>query len=342
MIRVSQLMETCIRAGQRAGNRIKSIHSSGNLNCVEKGDGQDKITGRPMKDLQTEADRQSESIIFSTILKQFPGIKIVGEEETSGFNMDDDRSEVLGSPNGSLAVSSPTGGLPSDMGEIEEAHVKIFVDPLDGTSEFVRGRLHCVSVIIGIAYKGKAFAGVIYRPFPSAEYPDECMYGVVGFGAFIDQQKIDPTVIKRNEPRRLTTTLSKSNRVIERVFELLQPCVNAKDGGAGWKSWLVINGQVDCYQYPRPGTKRWDILAADAIVTALGGVCTDACGRRIEYDIREDYTNVWGVLLCRDKEWHFSKVVPACHRALTEAANDPEYKQWPHGLAIPPIEISSL
>ena len=67
--------------------------------------------------------------------------------------------------------------------------IVIYVDPLDGTGEFVSGRLQCVSVIIGIAHKGRALGGVIYRPFPCDAHPYESMYGVIGVGSFRDHQR---------------------------------------------------------------------------------------------------------------------------------------------------------
>ena len=75
-ISVSHLISVCFEAGRLASARIKKIHSSGDLQCVEKGDGKDAITGRPMTDIQTEADRQSETIIFSTLYNIFPKIKV--------------------------------------------------------------------------------------------------------------------------------------------------------------------------------------------------------------------------------------------------------------------------
>jgi len=288
-----------------------------------------------MRDLQTEADRKSEQIIFCRILQEFPAIRIIGEEQSSGTPPDCEDTSITG-PSSDVMFQ-----VPENLGELDLADISIFVDPLDGTSEFVKGRLHCVSVIIGIAYKTKALAGVIYRPFVSQEFPHAYMYGIVGVGAFLDGVKMVPSS-HRNHPIKLTTTLSKSNRIIERVYELLQPCEEAKDGGAGWKCWLVATGTVDCYQYPRPGTKRWDVLAGDAIMRALGGACTDACGRNIEYSVSNDYTNTWGILLSMNKQWHYAKLVPACHRALHEAICDPDFKQWPQGIVIPPIETSSL
>lgn len=41
----------------------------------------------------------------------------------------------------------------------------MWVDPLDGTSEFTEGLLDHVTVLIGIAWKGKAVGGVIHQPY---------------------------------------------------------------------------------------------------------------------------------------------------------------------------------
>ena len=75
-IRLADLVSLCCKAAERACARIRSIHESGDLRAVEKGDGQDRITGRPMTDIQTEADRQSEFVIFSTLHKVFPDLRV--------------------------------------------------------------------------------------------------------------------------------------------------------------------------------------------------------------------------------------------------------------------------
>merc|ERR1711862_624883 len=42
-----------------------------------------------------------------------------------------------------------------------------YVDPLDGTREFVEGRLENVACLIGIAKNNRSIAGVIGLPFPN-------------------------------------------------------------------------------------------------------------------------------------------------------------------------------
>ena len=44
--------------------------------------------------------------------------------------------------------------------------VCVFVDPVDGTREFVEGRLENCQCLIGISVNGRAVAGAIGLPFP--------------------------------------------------------------------------------------------------------------------------------------------------------------------------------
>ena len=75
-VSLAHLLTVCIEAGRLACERIRQIHASGKLLPVEKGNGKDSITGRPMTDIQTEADRQSEQVIFTTLLRFFPNLRV--------------------------------------------------------------------------------------------------------------------------------------------------------------------------------------------------------------------------------------------------------------------------
>lgn len=60
------------------------------------------------------------------------------------------------------------------------------MDPLDGTGEFTEGLLDHVTVLIGIAFEGKAIAGVIHQPYYNYQKKDaelgRTMWGLVGLG----------------------------------------------------------------------------------------------------------------------------------------------------------------
>ena len=41
----------------------------------------------------------------------------------------------------------------------------VWIDPLDGTSDFVAGNLPAVTVLIGLSINGQSKAGIIHHPF---------------------------------------------------------------------------------------------------------------------------------------------------------------------------------
>jgi 3'(2'), 5'-bisphosphate nucleotidase len=41
----------------------------------------------------------------------------------------------------------------------------VWVDPLDGTSDFVAGNLTAVTVLIGVSIKGVSRIGIVHNPF---------------------------------------------------------------------------------------------------------------------------------------------------------------------------------
>ena len=55
--------------------------------------------------------------------------------------------------------------IPTDLENLVLSDVIVFVDPVDGTREFVEGRLGACQNLIGISYRGRAVAGVVGLPF---------------------------------------------------------------------------------------------------------------------------------------------------------------------------------
>ena len=57
-------------------------------------------------------------------------------------------------------------GVPEDLRHpLAARDLCVFVDPVDGTREFVEGRLEAVECLVGVAYRGRAVAGVMGLPF---------------------------------------------------------------------------------------------------------------------------------------------------------------------------------
>ena len=82
-------------------------------------------------------------------------------------------------------------GVPEDLRHLAARDLCVFVDPVDGTREFVEGRLEAVECLLGVAYRGRAVAGVMGLPFydDSLAVPavaslacGRVLYGIVGTG----------------------------------------------------------------------------------------------------------------------------------------------------------------
>lgn len=54
---------------------------------------------------------------------------------------------------------------PAEFSTTPAKDIVVWVDPLDGTSEYTQGLLDHVTVLIGLAVNGKAVGGVIHQPY---------------------------------------------------------------------------------------------------------------------------------------------------------------------------------
>jgi 3'(2'), 5'-bisphosphate nucleotidase len=159
----------------------------------------------------------------------------------------------------------------------------LFVDPLDGTQEFIQ-RNGEFATMIGLVEGSRAVAGAIFAPAMGATW-----IGAVGLGAW----RVDSPV-ERWIPVRVSATdaltaarilASRSHRSaeLERALASLGAREVRSLGSAGLKGARVAEGLVDAYVETSAGTKRWDACALDALVTAAGGRVSDATGTPIDY-----------------------------------------------------------
>ena len=88
--------------------------------------------------------------------------------------------------------------------------ITIFVDPLDGTREFVEGRVWNVQVLVGIAVCGEATAGAVGLPFASGSSDSDAavVYGMVstGLGLGYPDPNLNPADPNSTPTLTLTST----------------------------------------------------------------------------------------------------------------------------------------
>jgi 3'(2'), 5'-bisphosphate nucleotidase len=201
----------------------------------------------------TIADRRANELIVERLTREFPGTPIVAEESD-----------------------------PRCFEGFRDAHDVFFVDPVDGTNEFISRNPEFV-VMIGLLQGQRATHGVILSPVLGTAWA-----GAVGFGA----ERIEPsgerapiTVTEVKELADATLVSSRSHRSprLERALGALGAKAITAMGSAGLKGAAVARGLVDAHVAPHNGGKRWDAAAVDALVVAAGGMVTDAWGDPIDY-----------------------------------------------------------
>lgn len=206
------------------------------------------------RDPVTAADRRANRLLVEGLARAFPGIPVVAEESA-----------------------------PAAFAGFREVERAFFVDPLDGTREFIEGTEE-FAVMIGLAERGAAVAGVVLAPLPGVAWT-----GAVGLGAW----RIDPRAAGR-APLRVTATgdlaaarlvVSRSHRSarLERTVAALGAREVGHMGSAGLKGARVAEGLADAYVDAGAGTKKWDACAVDALVTAAGGRVSDLAGAPLDY-----------------------------------------------------------
>lgn len=102
-----------------------------------------------------------------------------------------------------------------------------------------KGLLDHVTVLIGIAVKGRAVGGVIHQPYYNYKLVKDCpgrtLWGLVGLGVG-GFTPIDPPA----DRFIVTTTRSHSDGIVVKALEALQPDEVLRVGGAGHKVRILI------------------------------------------------------------------------------------------------------
>lgn len=299
---IMRLVSHSIRVSETAGKIIRRVLLDGDLAIVEKG----------INNIQTLADRAAQHCIIGSIRQKFSdaNVSIIGEE---GYHDDDLKTATIDL---NCDVSVLSKKCPDEWRDVPEEKITIWVDPLDGTSEFSQSlkpgseelREH-VTVLIGFAVGSQPVAGIIHQPFyhrnPNCE-PGRTIWGIDGLGAFGADFKPPP-----EGERIITTTRSHSSPEVENTINAMNPTTVMRVGGAGNKVMLVIEGRAHAYVFASPGCKKWDTCAPEAVLRASGGILSDISGQRIEYHSNVAHRNSGGVLATSttvDHQWYLDRV----------------------------------
>ena len=194
-------------------------------------------------DLVSEADHRSEEFLLSHIRQHFPGDTIVAEES----------GELTGT-----------------------ADHAWFIDPLDGTVNYVHG-LPIYSVSIAYAEGGELRLGVVYDPMR-----DECFSAGSGLGAWLNGQPIHPTPTPDLDHALLVTGFpydirtNPDNNLDHYAHFALHSQGVRRLGSAALDLCYVACGRFDGYW--ELWVKAWDLAAGGLIAREAGATVTNMAG----------------------------------------------------------------
>jgi 3'(2'), 5'-bisphosphate nucleotidase len=199
----------------------------------------------------TVADRAASELVVSGLRARFPDDIIVSEE------------------------------APADDARMTAERVW-YVDPIDGTKDFIRGE-DGFAVMIGLCVGARPLVGVVFQPTRDRLYraaPDT--------GAWLEEagvvRRLRVSEVAEASAARLVSSRSHRGEINEKVRESLGVTDELTVGSVGLKLGLIAMGERDLYVNPWPKCKAWDTCAPEAILIAAGGVLTDTHGGAIRYD----------------------------------------------------------
>jgi len=230
------LINIAVQAARAAGRVI--VRYANRLDGVS-------VVEKQRHDFVSEVDRVAEAEIVKVIRRAHPEHAILAEEG---------------------------GDIPGKRGN----PVQWIVDPLDGTTNFLRGFPH-FAVSIGILEHGRPRHGVIYDPSR-----EELFVATHGGGAFLNDRRI-----RVNEARGLQGALLatgfpfRERALLDSYLAMFQALFrDAADvrraGSAALDLAYVASGRVDGFW--EFGLKPWDMAAGAVLVREAGGVVTDFGG----------------------------------------------------------------
>lgn len=176
-----------------------------------------------------------------------------------------------------------------------------FVDPLDGTREFL-DHTGEFAVMIGLAVAGHPVLGVVVvpatpdtlEPWAGRAYVGRPGHGCSALPLGPRGRLVGPShegnavrVSELSDVRRATLLLSRTSRApaLDSVLEGLGRPRTRACSSMGAKVAMLVSGFADggLHLVTRSRPKLWDLCAPDAILVAAGGKLGDAAGIAVDY-----------------------------------------------------------
>ncbi|CAH0729323.1 unnamed protein product, partial [Brenthis ino] len=292
---MTHILEVLINASEKAAIVARSCCEHSNtetLVVAEKCETEANI--RFEKDFKTIADVLAQEAAKSVIISHFSELSnhVRGEEspEIGGISitLQDDPEKTSEMLQNLLPLSmakkmaaaahskiSYNVDLPSNLPFIDPADLGVWIDPIDGTAEFISGvkedalpghGLPCVTVLIGayLRSSGKPIVGVINQPFYD-NGKGRIIWGICHDNVSVFSENDQMT----SEDKMVLMSGSEKLEIINK-FKSSGWLVKYVPG-AGHKLMKVALGEASAYIVSQGTTFRWDTCSPHSIILAKGG-----------------------------------------------------------------------
>jgi len=212
------------------------------------------ISYKSAVDLVTDYDVKVELYVKSKLSEAFPEHTLVGEETNEGITHPDKA---------------------------------IYIDPIDGTTNFVHGIPFC-AISIGVWEGGEAVAGVVYNPVL-----DELFYAEKGKGAYCNDKVLQVSETKVLEKSLIATGFPYTKIEQGEDFRWAMKSIEAvlpytrdirRLGSAALDLCCVARGTFEGYF--EINLKPWDVAAGILMVKEAGGTISRRDGEAYALDER--------------------------------------------------------
>ena len=219
----------------------------------------------------TRADEAAHTAIMAGLTQAAPGVPVISEEAAVQWH----------------------GRSPPDE--------FLLVDPLDGTLEFLAGRLE-YTVNIALVRGGTPVVGVIAAPALGLIWRGVSRHGAERLHFTVGQPLRRPTRIHTRPwpagERVAAVSRSHFDPASEAFLKRVEP-VRPLAAGSALKFCRLAEGAIDVYPRLAP-TSEWDVAAGHALVVAAGGAVLAADGGTLRYGGASDEFRVPGFIAWGD------------------------------------------
>jgi len=192
-------MSVCVFLSEKCGNIIREVHESNDLKTIAKG----------VENPVTIADLKVQKTIEVCLNSLYPTLKVMGEESkesiadiepviqpsvftqavresisTSALNeCQESRREWI---QNTLRTFYDEDDVQLDNFEtFNTRDAVVWIDPLDGTNDFVKGNLSAVTVLIGLSINNRSRLGIVHNPFTEEDQElGKTIFGSAEHGVF--------------------------------------------------------------------------------------------------------------------------------------------------------------